>query len=83
MKTGKLNLRAITLSGLLAVLPVFLTAQESPVMRVDVTQISVSTGDIANIAVDAGGTGYTSAPAVTITGGGGLEPWRQRRFQAA
>ncbi len=70
MKTGNLTLRAFALVGLWAVLPLFSAAQESPVIRVDVTQIAVSSGGVASIAVQAGGTGYT-APTVTISGGGG------------
>ena len=70
MKSGKLILRALTLSGLLALSPLLATAQESPVMRVDVTQISVNTGGIASVSVEDGGANY-SAPTISFIGGGG------------
>ena len=61
---------AITL-GLLSALPHLLPAQESPVLRVDITRVQVANGDtIAGITVLNGGSGYTTAT-VAITGGNG------------
>lgn len=73
MKSGNPIFRAVLLSGLLALTPFFAQAQESPVIRVDVTDIAVQgapdTG-VGTVTVTAGGSGYTSAT-VSFVGGGG------------
>lgn len=58
--------------GILLGAPVLL-AQQEPIIKVDITAITVLTGEgsIAKIDVISGGSGYTAAPAVTISGGGG------------
>jgi hypothetical protein len=72
MKSGSTFLRRIAVGVLLAWMPIASQAQESPVMRVDVTQIAVEGGDsVTSVNITDGGAGYTSVPTVSFSGGGG------------
>ncbi|MCC5022896.1 MAG: hypothetical protein J6386_08920 [Candidatus Synoicihabitans palmerolidicus] len=63
-----------TWTGLRSALLVFvillpsLSAQESPVLRVDIIRVSTTDGSISSFTVTDGGSSYTSAPTVAITG---------------
>ena len=65
------------LSSLGAALGLFLPfstwAQSEPVIAADITKISVAgdVGAIIQVSLRSGGSGYTSAPIVTVSGGGG------------
>lgn len=54
--------------------PVASLAQQEPVIAVDITSIGVGsgTGSIISTAVTNGGSGYSTAPVVTVSGGGGV-----------
>lgn len=56
-----------------AALAVQALAQTEPIISVDVTDITVLSGQgsVLTIGVTSGGSGYLTAPAVTISGGGG------------
>ncbi|MDO8539533.1 MAG: Ig-like domain-containing protein [Opitutaceae bacterium] len=58
--------------GILLCAPALL-AQQEPIIKVDITAISVLTGQgsIVNVELSSGGSGYTSAPTVTFNSGGG------------
>src|SRR5688572_22514251 len=51
-------------------------AQQEPIIAVDITKISVVSGNgaVIDVAVTAGGSGYTAAPIVTVSGGDGVVP---------
>src|SRR5688572_25712846 len=51
-------------------------AQQEPIIAVDITKIGVASGNgaVIEVAVTAGGSGYTAAPLVTVSGGDGVVP---------
>ncbi len=53
--------------------PLLLLAQQEPLIKVDITAITVLTGEggVVDIGIISGGSGYSAAPALTIDGGGG------------
>ncbi|HEY0946566.1 MAG TPA: hypothetical protein VGD81_14910, partial [Opitutaceae bacterium] len=62
------------LGSLLAVLVIGSAfAQQQPVLTVGITDVSVlsGSGEVSLVLVTNGGSGYTSAPAVTFSGGDG------------
>lgn len=54
-------------------LPFAARAQSEPVIGADITSISVvgDSGSILQVSLRSGGSGYTAAPTVTVSGGGG------------
>src|SRR5690606_35719178 len=49
-----------------------LSAQQEPIIGVDIVNLSVSgDGGLTFVEIESGGSGYTSAPQVTVDGGGG------------
>jgi hypothetical protein len=70
----KINLRHLGAAAAFAALaPGASLAQTEPVMAADIIRVAVisNTGSITSVGITAAGTGYTSAPAVTVSGGGG------------
>lgn len=56
---------------LVAAVPLMLHAQQQPIIKVDITDVTVYDSGQLGVQVITGGSGYTSAPNVEITGGGG------------
>src|SRR5262245_10814300 len=58
----------------LAAAPIKSFAQQEPIIAVDITKIGVNSGSGSVLAVNLTslGSGYSAAPAVTVSGGGGV-----------
>lgn len=70
----KTNFRHLGAAAILAVLaPGASLAQTEPVMAADIISVAVHNGigSVVSVAVTTPGSGYTSVPAVTVSGGGG------------
>jgi hypothetical protein len=71
----KTYFRLVGVGALLALAaPVTLLAQTEPIIAVDFTQIAVisGSGSVIDLKVNNGGAGYSTAPTVSVIGGGGV-----------
>jgi hypothetical protein len=76
------KLRILGAGTVLALAGLALQAQQEPILAVDLTRIAVLGGPGGNVVagtIVSGGSGYASAPAVTVSGG---SPTRDAVFQA-
>lgn len=67
----KLWSRTLLAGALAAVLPAVVTAQQQPIIGVSITDVTVFSGGQLGVDLVAGGSGYTTAPTVNFSGGGG------------
>jgi hypothetical protein len=61
----------VFLAVLTSVLAASFAVAQQPVAAVDILSVEVFTGQVLDVEITSGGSGYTSPPAVTFSGGGG------------